>query len=389
MAILNRFFKSINLPSFYDGRLVLTILLWVVGAEGNILPFFNPLELRPNSFAFNLQGYIAEDPVSLREFFHDWGGDYHPRSGDNAALELMRGDIGISLKRGWYLGYFYRLDAVVRANRGFVDGFHDVKNNYRLKKEKRYDLDLGVNGVESHGITIAKRFDLYKDHLHQFSMSLSAYGSYCVNSQDGTLHGKGVFHSDDSYSAAAIADYYYTHNYLYSGREIEHEFKGYGYGMDFSLLYRDMENRNTFGLVINDLLAQVKWQHIPYSLVYVDTNNQRVKDGYIEYNPIIHGWELYKNHTQKLDSRYDLWLSHSFDSGYIIKLGWQKLDFLNYPYTSIAYIWGEKKVAVAYENRFHSISIDYKSSYFHCSILTNGLKNFSALGISLGFLIPF
>lgn len=378
------------LPSLAGGRGIFLLLLSLIsGSNAQILPFFNPLQYGANSFVLEAQGYVAEDPVSLREFFHDWHGDYHPRSGDNVALELIRGDVGVSWQNGWYTGYFYRLDAIVRANRGFVDGFHDIKNNVKFKQEKTYDLEIGINGIESHGITLGKSFDLVQNENHRLRLAVSAYGSYCVNSQDGELHGKGVLHTDESYSASGVADYFYTHNYLYDGRDIDHQYEGYGYGFNFSLLYEDLKYRNNIGLVVNDLFARVRWKHLPYSIVYVDTDNQRIEDGYVEYDPTISGWELYKDHTQKIDPRYDVWFSHGFEKGYTVKLGWQKLDFLDYPYATVVYSWNGQRVDATYEHRFHSISLGYANRYFYCSILSNGFEDLSAIGFSLGFNLRF
>ncbi len=390
MVILNHCSrkKSTLLPN--GSKVLATFLLCALPLSAEILPFFNPLKQSSDqTVKLEVQGFIADDPVSLKDFFDDWEGEYSPRNGDNAAMEMARIDLGSTIDGGYYVGYFYQRDALIKSNRGFVDGFHAVKNKLHFNSEQYYDLALDIEGIERHGGVVAKDYVLYDTDEHHIQVGGAAFLSYDVDTQSGSLIGKGIIHTDDTYSASGRADYHFMDNLLYDGWDVDKTY-GIGYGFHVGLLYENSVYHFKIQLLANDLFSRTHWKNLPHSLVDIQTSNQTIgDDGYVEYDPTISGWETYKDFTQKISPKYHADISKQFDAGYEVELGLDSVDFVHMPYICVAKIFDEKKVELLYEHRFHSIGLSYTDKNLHLSILSNGFSNASAIGISGSYIYHF
>jgi hypothetical protein len=389
MVHLNLFSRKKTLLPL-GSRVMVTFLFLTLSLSAEILPFFNPLKkTSENTVKLEVQGFIADDPVSLKDFFDDWEGDYSPKNGDNAALEMARIDLGTVIYDGYYVGYFYQRDALVKSNRGFVDGYHAVKNKLHFSSEQYYDLALGIEGIERHGAIVSKDFLLYETDTHHIHLAGAAFLSYDFDTQSGKLTGDGTIHTDDTYSAAGRADYYFMKNLLYDGWDVDETY-GIGYGFHIALLYENSDYNIKVKLLANDLFSRTHWKNLPHSLVDVQTDNQTIgDDGYVEYEPSISGWETYRDFTQKISPKYHVDISKYWENGFEVEVGYENVDFVHMPYISLAKVFNEKKVELLYEHRFHSIGMTYTDEYFHISILSNGFSNASAIGISGSYVYHF
>ncbi len=390
MVHLNLFSKqNILLP--LGSRIFLCVALLSSNTlYAEIIPFFNPLNTVPNKAAkFEMQGFIANDPVSLKNFFDDWGGKYSPQNGDNIATEMSRVDMGATLWGDIYVGYFYQRDALLRANRGLVDGFHIIKNDIQVNRVNNYDLSLEIEGVERHGFLLSKSMTLIDTDSHRIKVGISGYLSYESDVQSGTLSGKGSIYPDTTYSAAATANYHFMDNLLYDGWNVEETY-GIGYGFHLGINYDNKEYAFSIHLLANDLFARSHWQNLPYSIVNIETNNDIIgDDGYTEYDPTISGWEIYKDFVQKIKGKYHVDMVKRLDDNYEVELGLDSFDYLHMPYISLAKQFDEKKVKVLYEHRFHIVGASYEEDDFYISIQSNGFKNASAVGISGSYVYHF
>ena len=400
MVILNLSSKS-TIPPL--GGIVPNIFFYYLCTQvylsAEVLPFFNPLETNTKSTStakIEIQGFIANDPVSLDDFFHDWKGAYHPKNGNNAALEFARIDAGSEIDDGYYLGYFYQRDTLIKSNKGFVDGYYAVKNKLHFPTDKFYELALGIEGIDRQGVVLSKSFLLYDSGDHCIEAGIAGYLSYDVDVQHGSLSGTGVLHTDNSYSAYAKADYHFIDNLLYDGWDSDAERNtdrtfGIGYGMHLALTYVNRVYRFKIHMVANDLLAHSHWKNLPYSHdITINTKNQTIGDnGYVEYNPTVSGWEIYKDFTQTVETKYHMDISKIFLETYGVEIGFDGVDYLHMPYMAFSKYFQTKKVEFLYEYRFGSVGIKYQDENFYLSILANGFSHASTVGISGGYTYHF
>jgi hypothetical protein len=380
MVLLNLYSRIYNLLRFRS-RFILYTLFCISFVNAEIIPIFNPISNLKSTIQLNIQAFVANDPVSLDDFFHDWDGKCSPKDGNNFALELARIDIGYHTN-DYYVGYFYQRDVIIRTNRGFVDGYYAVKNDIQPLNDTDYDLQMHIDGVIRHGIVVSKDYSIYSDTNNQLRVGLGAYVSYDTDTQSGYLKGKGVLHTDSSYDASAVADYYYMDNLLYD-LDVDSTY-GLGYGLHMAISYINSQYDFAINLIANDLLSRSHWKNLPYSLVYVDTKNQTIgEDGYVEYDPTIHGWELYKDFIQKIDPKYHIDISKSFDDDIDFLLGWEYTNHLSIPYMKVSKKFDDYVLALQYDYRFNTVGIEYSSKIINLSIYSDGIANASSIGARL------
>jgi len=348
---------------------------------------FNPLsKMDTHKYTISTQGFIADDPVSLYDFFHDWEGKYSPNKSDNYALEFARVDIGKSFG-DYYIGYFYQRDTFIRTNRGFVDGYYNVKNSIKPLHDTDYDLELEIDGVIRHGLLMSKSFKIVDDDSRAFSIGVGGFISYSVDVQDGVLKGKGTIYPDGKYDASGVTTYYYMENLLYD-LDVEDTY-GLGYGFDISMLFVDKDNDYSVTIAINDLLSYTYWKNLPYSLVYIETQNQEFNGDYVSYNPTIHGWELYKDFKQKIEPKYNVEFSKLFFKTYTLDIGVDYIHTLSLPYIKASKIFDSSTISCQFDYRYHTFGLEYINQYIDIKLFTNGFKNASAVGFSFDLSYDF
>jgi len=363
----------------------MVFLLFTVSSSAKILPFFTPSSKR---VSVHVQGFVADDPVSLKAFFDEWQGAYSPRSGDNVAVELFRVDAGMQFK-GVYIGYFYQWDTLMAASRGFVEGFHALKRDISPESPQSYDLGISIDGIERHGAVCSKEVLLYEGKGYTLRAYGAGYLSYDTDTQHGTLKGAGTLFTNSTYSASAVTDYFYMENLLYDGREVEETY-GIGYGIHLGLAYDHTAYGVHIHLKADDLLARTHWNSLPYSLVYIETENQSFgEEGYISYDPTVSGWELYKDYVQKIIPKYHIDIQKEFAEDMMLEVGYEEMDYLHMPYISIAKIFDSRKVELFYEHRFESIGMQYEDKYLKLSFSTNGLDETSAISLGIAYRLHF
>ena len=390
MVLLNLFSRTYNLPLFLNGKSFFLLLCITSHLQGEIIPFFNPTSTyKKNEATISVQGFIANDPVSIKDFFDDWEGSYSPESGDNIAIEELRVDIGTLVYDKYYIGYFYDRNMLGRTNRDFADAFHAIKNDLEFNTQQHYDLELELEGIEEHGLMISRNIPLIDTDDHHIILGASAYLSYTTDVQKGSLSGNGSISTDQTYSATASTDYYYMNNLLYDLDVIETS--GIGYGLHLGLFYENKSYGFDIQLIANNLLSRSHWKNLPFSHVDIETSNQEINDdGHIEYNPTISGLEVYRDYTQHITPKYHLDVKKHFSHQIDLKAGIDIIDNVEIPYISVAKTWNKtQKVELIYEHRFKSKGIKYQDENFSLSVMSDGFNRASVLGISGSYIYRF
>lgn len=390
MVLLNLFSRTANLPLFLNGKSFFLLLCITSHLQGEIIPFFNPTSTYKKSEAtIRVQGFIANDPVSIKDFFDDWEGSYSPESGDNIAIEELRIDIGTLVYDTYYVGYFYNRNMLVTVNRDFADAYYAIKNDLEFDTQQYYDLELELEGIEEHGLMISRNIPLLDTDEHHIIIGGSAYLTYTTDVQKGALSGNGSISTDQTYSATASTDYYYMNNLLYDLDVIETY--GIGYGLHLGLFYENKPYGFDIQIIANNLLSRSHWKNLPFSHVDIETFNQEINDdGHVEYNPTISGLEVYRDYIQHITAKYHLDIKKHFSHQVDLKVGVDIIGSVDIPYVSISKIWNEtQKVELIYEHRFKSKGIKYQDEHFSLSVMADGFSRASVIGISGSYIYHF
>jgi len=390
MVLLNLFSSPKSLR-FTNNCRTLFLLLGVISAiHAEVIPFFNPTQIhQQNTANVNIQGFVANDPVSIKGFFNDWEGDYAPRSGNNIAMEEFRIDVGTTLYDKYYIGYFYTRNLSSSSNKDFVDFYHAIKNDKGFKTVQNYKIRLDIVGIEQHGILLSRNVPVCDTEEHTLTIGASAYVSYATDIQKGSLNGTSSIALDQTYNASASTDYYYMNNLLYD-LDVQKTY-GLGYGLHLGLFYANKVHDFDLQIIANDLAAKSHWRNLPFSHVDIETFNQEINaNGYVEYNPTIRGLEVYRDYVQNIKPKYHIDIKKHFSQKIDFSIGLDSIEQVNIPYISISKMLNEKqKVELLYETRFNSMRIEYEDRNFSISILSNGFTNASAIGLSGSYIYHF
>jgi len=363
------------------------ILLISTFANAEILSFFDPITYNDKNRAiFKTHAFLANDPVSIKDFFNQWHGKFHPKSGTNLAVDDGRIDIGISLKKYGYFGYTYRHQSFIQASEDTVLLVYQQNNKTGFTTGKNYELDISIEGFEVDGAVYAKSFKIYENsnRFLKFGFGFELLRGH--NVQYGYVKGNAYANSEKDYNFYAVSDYYYSINYLYDLDVIKPT--GSGYTTHFSIHYK---NKNfEFKTIINDLYGVLKWKNIPYSYVVLNSANKEYdNDGYVQYNPTASGIEKYVNFTQKLykkcniESKYIIENSTLFLGTDLDKNSW-------FPYIKYNYSFSHQTdLEISYENRFKILGLGFRYKDFKLAINSNDYQKPSALSFNISYLHQF
>lgn len=386
MVHLNLFFRVLA----FWAKTFLIFLLFNTHLSAQILAFFNPIQkLKLYEASLNTQGFIASDPVSLDAFFNNWQGKLTAQTTNNYALAQVRTDLGIAIFKDTYLGYFYRRNIFIRADKDFVRFFYALKNNLEFKNMQYFFADIDISATEEQGLTLAHTFELYQSKEQLLQFGISSYISSAMDMQSGFLSGSGEIYSNGKYSLRSHIDYYYMQNLVYSYDALQS--LGLGYGLDMSLFYANKTYAFEVEFIANNIFAKTYWNALPFSSISLETENQKVnKKGHIEYKPTIKGIERYESYIYNVKEQYHLSFKKYLASKIELSFGFEYTQNLTLPYIIFAKRIGTyQKISLIYEHRFHTKGIKYQDKNFSFSLISDGFKDASAVGISLAYHYSF
>jgi hypothetical protein len=378
-----------GLPAYFVGRLFTLFFLSTL-ANAEVLHFFDPASLgKKSDLSFDIDYFIANDPISIYEFLHNWSHHYHPKEGTNTAIQDMRIDLGKTFGEHIYIGYFYRYDIMIKGSKDFVDLYQKAKNKIDLDPNRTYSLEMEAKGIKQSGFVVAGEKEIWKDGEHRISGGVAASVSIGLDMQDGRIEGIAIVTDPKTYQIEAKSHYYYTHNYLYD-LDVPQAY-GIGYSFDAAIAYYNSFYRFEVSLVVNDILSRMYWKDLPYSFVSIETKNKSYdKDGYVKYSPVISGLETEYDYTQHIDPRYRLKMAFEISEQEHFICGVSHTYGITFPFMQIDYTFMTKhKVGLSYEARFGSVGIDYRFGNFYLGFAADSLQNASALGLRSGYRYRF
>jgi len=368
------------------------LLLPFTVLKAEVLQFFDPSGSRDvKNLHFQSAYFIANDPISLKEFFDDWSQDYHPKKGENLALQDFRLDIGGTFLQDYYFGYYYRYNVFIRTNKDFTDFYYTAKNKLPFERQKNYRLNLEIEGVTENGLLLSRSFLLLNDTQEKLTIGFAFSVAFGLDMQNGDVSGTARILNKKSYEIDAKTNYYYTHNYLYD-LDVKNS-DGFGFASHFALSYVNHYYQFYAKVIVNDLFSRMYWSDLPYSYVNLQTKNKSYdENGYVKYAPIINGVERYTDFTQKIDPRYKMMIEKEFVPHQIRLLAGAEYAYAHtFPYLGIekAFFDGNHYAGIKYESRFKTVELSYRNRYFSIGIASDALHTFSAFGLYGNFIYRF
>lgn len=365
------------------------LLIGGLSLYGETLVIVNPADTHETTFSsyFSSSAFMATDPVTIKNFFGEWGGAYTPRQGTNYAFASARVETGV--RRGeWSVGYVHRLETLIEASRDLVDLVHDTKNEMALPVGRTYDLHLRINGFQADGVALQRRFPLYEsgDFALQGGFGLSLLRGILM--QEGTINGQATTISTKDYNFDAVVNSYYSHNYLYKLDVAKPQ--GYGASSDigFNARWRDL----TYALAVNDLFGGISWDKNPYTYATLTSSTKSYDaKGYLQYNPTVSGLEVTKKHWQRFDPKIMSQLSYRYDN-YEPFIRITTIRGVTLPETGLIYQPTQNmKIRYHYESMFGSHGVSLETKYLQMRFQTDrwDLQKSSAVGAYLGIVIPY
>ena len=367
-------------------RSLLFYCICTLSLRADVVPFFDPTTKHKSStYNLNIQEFIANEPISLTEFFGDWEHSYHPKDGKNIALQMLRVDVGGEFLEDYYLGYFYQYDVFIKTNKDFSDFYHTIKNKKEFYHDRNYRLDLTLEGIQESGLILSKRFSLYHDSVHRLLVGAGVDVRFGHEMQDGFIQGSASSPSQKRYVAQGSSRYHYTQNYLYDldvGQA-----SGFGYGGAVALDYYNRALSFGAKVVVNDIFARMYWRDLPFSKVDIQTKNKDIDaDGYTTYHPSISGLEKREDFTQKISPRVKVVLEKELYPYVKVFVGLERVYGENFPYVRFSeQLDDNQEVLLGYENRFHTFGVDYRYESFMIGVSADAFSHFSALGLRASF----
>jgi len=378
MVLLNLFrsILSISRSTFFTVLLTGTSVL-----NADVLSYFNPSYSQAKIYTSSFNTVIANDPVSLESFFNDWQGDFHPHSGANLALESSRFDLGVVLEDNYYIGYTYRHDVFIEASSDLTRLMYLTKNKLDLPLNEKFDIFLDIEGLEAQGIVFGKKFIFTPTKWGEWSFSLIGSLLYASNTQNGILSGDAKSISKNDYDFQADSYYYYTHNYLYD-LDVQ-KVNGFGFSTHITVDYKYKDFSIT--LIANDILGKIYWDSLPYSYISMNSENKYYdENGYVHYNPTIHGIEKTKDYTQRLPIKLHFEGRYKVKEKYLLSMGFESMNNYIFPFSKFTYIPEKNKsYFISHEYRFDSTTIGMNYKNIDISLSADKIIDPSIVGVHL------
>jgi hypothetical protein len=340
-----------------------------------ILLFF-PLFLIASEIYFDTSLKVDNDFMPSYEILNGWK-TYYKKDGTNLAFIYNNENLFYKFK-SYTIGILREDFYYMKSNQDTAEFIYLFINNGKIKENKIYNINLKLYGYSVNGIKFGKFLN-----IGDFKLLIEGDLLKGIFMQNGWLKGNAITYSNGNYHYKGEADYYYTHNYLYK-LKVKRPFST-GYRLNLKLNYE--KNIISWFLDIKNLFGFIKWENLPYSHVYIETDNKDKSKGYLIYKPTVYGIEKYVDYTQRLYpyvSSYIAFKNRIFEKT-LLGFDYFKESFL--PFIG----FNKKNCKLTYNIRFKSINIktDFKRFSFEFHTNKLNLKKANSLGVGFSYFIRY
>ena len=365
----------------------------------DLLMVDSPARLARPANAFDYTGavFAGNDMVLVSHFSDDrWPANYRARSGTNLAVANMRVTLGE--RRGdWSVGYFYRQDWQLKANRDTVDAHYLDQAGQLVSQARGFDLDYSLRGFAADGLRLglSKAFaaagggewtwGVAASLLHGYDVRVeTARGNLLTTLGSATLVGNRQLFNTRLHAVPPSNSFN-----AFTPAENQDVSAGWGYALDFGLAWQ-LQNGARLDFAVNDLLGRIKWNRVP---LIEQTINGDLAGGSLvpRMTASISGGNRYQSLNLNLKPKLRI------EGGYplgntTLTAGAEAVDGQWFPQLAASYRVGSRwRLGLGYETRFGSVQISLRHPNYFLALSSQNLKlnESRALGLSMGLNYPF
>ena len=240
-----------------------------------------------------VDSFSHTEPVAIHAYTTRWQGAL--RSGSDAITHnwFESGACYAAFCAGWV----ERLDYEIKANRDTAEFYYLTRNRLDLTPGRAYVLRARVFEQRSRGPRLAYR----AEPLGGFSLELGLSLLDAMRMTNGEITGSALVNGPKDYNYNAQVAYFYSRDHLFERQTPAPA--GNGLSLDVSAAWRINEDFYVHAQV-RDAYGYLKWERAPFTTATVDSSNKQFgPDGYVTYNPTLHGFEGNSDYRQRLHPR--------------------------------------------------------------------------------------
>lgn len=274
----------------------------------NPLSGFNAASMvdEADSILFEMRTFFANNVLPIKAIFFD-----HMNSRTFDPDHTNRFDMTCTVHsgfiyRGWRLSALYRRELYLETNRDTVEILRMVKLKQDLPAGRVFDVDIQANGFSATGLELSKGV---KSIINGLTIGFTARYLKGEKIQEGRVEGQVTPHSSRSYDFDLFVDYIYDDNLIYTRKSTTPGY-GNGYSFDLGLTYV-LSRKFKVEALLRDIGGRIYWKDTPYTSADVTSEVKEYdQNGYQVYRPTIHGYESYRDFTQKIPLKTDILFSY-------------------------------------------------------------------------------
>lgn len=329
-----------------------------------------------------VQVWAAYDAIPIKDFSSTWSAHYTPRDGRNVFMQRDRAEFGVE-KDGWRVGVEYRLELSLQSNRDTVEMYHLYQQHRNPNGTASFVADAHLKGWSAGGVRIGRTFALggAGNAAPLLMVSGALYGN--ARNRDGEASGTVGYSPADAY--------HFDAQYFGSNNKYKYPFmpdaaqKSSGASISAAMQW-PLSSKLTANLAVNDLWSRLRWSNLPSIDKVINSDVRTVdSDGYINYQPQIHGKSSLIDRSSHIGASTALNLSYTQDR-WLMRAGVERIEGTNIPQVSGSYRsrWGT--FSTSYETRFNTLGLGYELGPFRTRLRTDRLplSDASAFGLEAG-----
>ncbi len=363
-------------------------------ANADLLSLHNPADLATQddiAVFINASYFEANDYTAQKNYADDWEqGSYRTPPNRNLAILNARLATGVNYKH-WQLALIHRKDAWVISNKDTTRLVYLDHIGASPEANKRYDLDLALDGFEARGLRVSHGMMLKEND--DWNIALGAGLSILeggTRSRTGELSGfastmnNGYQFDVDMYESYSKDTYRYIKPGSPSAR-------GYAFDLAANIQWQDDIH---IKLIANDLLGKLTWENMPY-IETQGTSNILIEDadGNTHFRfPKVSKRDLNRRTiTQSLHTKLHAEITKDYHHwSFTAGSSWIK-DFWM-PQLGVSYkINSNWKTAANYDTRFQTLQLGIQHRWGYFAIRSDGtnMDNANGYGVMGGVKIEF
>ncbi|MBK4737871.1 hypothetical protein [Noviherbaspirillum pedocola] len=328
----------------------------------------------------------AYDAFPFSQLEGDWSKNYSPRNGRNTFFQRDHAAFGVA-KDGWRLGWEFRQDAILQADRATLDAVRLYRERQRPTGPVTVPLQADYTALQAQGIRVGREF--MGPTIAGRPSRIDISGAFYTGQKYREVNVSGSV----SYSQADTYSFNASHHDADTGATFpfmngDTNAKGASLSIGATL---PLTQRLTLQVQADDIYSGLRWTKLP---VTDETANSNVtsydSNGYVNYRPLLSG----KNQQVDRDISFPRYtaatLSYDLDKWGMSAQVARYAD-VYIPTFSVSRRFGATTVKLNAETRFNAIGIGVDSGYFHFLAQTDtlNLSKSKSQRISLSFALPF